>query len=430
MRAAGNARVTLGVVLAVGLTVGSGTSPATAQSTPSYTVTELGTLGGDCWALDLNLRGQIVGTCRAAAGHEQAFMYSDGAMIPLGTLGGAYSYAYAINQLGDVVGDSATAGGLQHAYLLHGGVMTDLGTLGGGRSQANGINSRGQIVGWAYPAAGTWHAFLVQNGAIADIGTSFSGWSIANDIDELGRVVGSYQTDGASRPFRWIAGVASDLGTVGGASKINLFGEIAGWANYAPLKARPVIFRGGAIVDLGSLGGDDGAAWGINDLGRAVGYSTTSGGGSHAFLHRAGTLYDLNSRIPAGAGVELIAATAIDDLGRIVGYGCSGGRVVARDCSGGQIRAVLLTPTGGQAVQEIIDLIGQLDLPKGTATSLLAKLDRALKCADRTDVVCMCNALKAFINEVNAQAGKKLTEDEAQLLLSAAEGLMATLGCR
>jgi hypothetical protein len=115
-----------------------------------------------------------------------------------------------------------------------------------------------------------------------------------------------------------------------------------------------------------------------------------------------------------------------------VGYGCFGGQLVGRDCIGigGQIRAVLLTPTGQQAIQGIIDLIGQLGLPKGTANSLLAKLENAIKCADRNDPVCMCNSLKAFVNEVNAQAGKKLTEEEAQLLLAAAEGLMATLGCR
>jgi hypothetical protein len=38
----------------------------------------------------------------------------------------------------------------------------------------------------------------------------------------------------------------------------------------------------------------------------------------------------------------------------------------------------------------------------------------------------LCNSLKAFVNEVNAQTGKKLTEEEAQLLLAAAEGLRAT----
>jgi hypothetical protein len=128
--------------------------------------------------------------------------------------------------------------------------------------------------------------------------------------------------------------------------------------------------------------------------------------------------------------VEVIAATAIDDLGRIVGFGCSGGTLVGRDCNGGQIQAILLTPTGGQPIEDIIDLIGQLDLPNGTENSLLAKLYSALDCDDRGNAACMCNALRAFVNEVRAQAGKALTEEEAQLLLAAAQGLMATLGCR
>jgi probable HAF family extracellular repeat protein len=422
-------KVTFSLALALGLMVGFGTSPAAAQPAPTYTVTDLGTLGGDSFALDINLRGQIVGTCRTPLG-EQAFLYSGGEMSPLGTLGGAYSYAYAINQLGDIAGNSETKDGLQHAYLWPGDAMKDLGTLGGGRSQANGINSRGQVVGWAYPASGTWRAFLYENDAMTEIDTGSEGWSIANDINEFGRVVGQYQTPEGARPFLWVDGVVSDLGTLGGANKINLFGNIAGFSNDAPLKARPVIFRGGTIVDLGSLGGDDGQAWGINDLGNAVGYSLTGDGRWHAILYRGGLLYDLNTLIAADSGVELIAATAIDDRGRIVGFGCFGGQLAGRDCIGGQVRAVLLTPANGQALQHLLDLIGQLGLPKGTATSLLVKLDHALRCAVRSDVACMCNSLNAFVNKVSAQAGKKLTEEEAQLLLTAAQGLMATLDCR
>jgi probable HAF family extracellular repeat protein len=417
-------------VLCLGLDVW----PIAAQPAPTYAVTDLGTLGGDCRAMDFNLRGQIVGTCRAGTGPEQAFLYAGGVMTPLGTLGGSYSFANAVNQLGDVGGDAETAGGLQHACLWHGNSATDLGTLGGARSQANGINTRGQLVGWAYLASGTWHAFLFENGTMTDIGASFDGSSIATDIDEFGRVVGYHSGASGQWGFRWFGGAATDFASLGGsnsgANKINLFGDVAGWSSYAGNVARPVIFRGNAVVDLGSLGGQEGSAWGINDLGHAVGYSYTGDTKQHAFIYRGSNLYDLNDLIPTAAGIEMMAAPAIDDLGRIVGYGCSGGTVVERACTGGQIRAVLLTPTGGQSIQDLIDLIGQLNLPRGTENSLLAKLQNALKCADRANVACMCNSLSAFINEVRAQAGKALTQEDADLLIAAAEALMATLGCR
>ena len=427
-------RVACGLAVALGLTVGLGTPPAQAQSGPRYTVADLGTLGGDSFALDINLQGQITGTFRDASGNEQAFLYSGGVMTALGTLGGSYSYGYAINQLGDIAGDSETAGGLQHAYLWSGGVMTDLGTLGGGRSQANGINTSGQVVGWAYLASGTWRAFLFQNGVMADIGTTFDGWSIATDINDLGHVVGYYQAGGGTRPFVWIDGNLPPLGTlggnVGGANKINLSGDIAGWSSYADNKARPVLFRGGSPVDLGTLGGDDGQAWGINDLGHAVGYSLTTDGRWHALLYYGGVLYDLNDLSQANTRVELMAATAIDGLGRIVGYGCFRGQLSGRTCNGGQIRAVLLRPTGGQALQDLSQLIGQLGLPNGTANSLLAKLNSALRCANRANLVCLCGSLTAFGNEVSAQAGKALTEEQANQLLAAAESLRAMVGCR
>ncbi len=423
-------RVTLGLALAVGLAVGFGTLPATAQPAPSYTVTDLGTLGGDSFALDINLSGQIVGTCRTTLGHEQAFLYSGGVMSALGTLGGAYSYAYAINQVGDIAGDSTTGGGLQHAYVWRGGLMTDLGTLGGERSQANGINTRGQVVGWAYPASGTWHAFLFENGAMTDIGGDFLGARVATDVDELGRVVGYHDAPEGSLPFRWVAGVASDLGSLGGtrggANKINLFGEIAGWSSYADNEARPVIFRGGAIVDLGTLGGNDGSAWGINDVGRAVGYSLTGDGRWHAILHRRGVLYDLNDLIRSNSRVELIAATAIDELGRIVGFGCFGGTLAGRDCNGGQVRAILLTPPPGQMLQDLIELLTRFRRLRVGADSLRADLDRASRCIDLGDTGCLHSRLSAIANEVEAQAGKALRKEEARLLAAAVEGLRAT----
>ena len=341
------------LLLALGSAPGLLTLPVAAQGAPAYTVTDLGSLGGDCFPADINLRGQVVGTCRETTGSGEvyrAFLYRNGAMSPLGTLGGDYSYAYGISLAGEIAGDSATAGGVQHAFLWKNGAMTDIGTLGGDRSQANGINSRGMVVGWSYPASGPCHAFLSENGVMTDIGTG-DGWSIATDINELGRVVGYYQSGGSTLPFLWSRGDVTTLPTLGGisngASRINLFGAVAGWSGDAGGVIHPVVFRGGTLTDLGTLGGTEGSAWGINDRGDVVGYSLTDGGAGHAFLYHGGALHDLNDLIPPSTGIELMEAAGIDDLGRIVANGCSGGQITGSSCVGGQIRAVLLRPEGG-----------------------------------------------------------------------------------
>jgi probable HAF family extracellular repeat protein len=73
--------------------------------------------------------------------------------------------------------------------------------------------------------------------------------------------------------------------------------------------------------DLGTLGGTDSAADGINASGQVVGSATTTANESHAFLYSGGVMYDLNKLIPAGSGWILQEATAINDAGQIVGNG-------------------------------------------------------------------------------------------------------------
>src|SRR6266571_2635191 len=77
--------------------------------TPTYTVTDLGTLGGTTSAaFDINNSGEIVGHSLLTGDVDtHPFRYSNGVIQDLGTLGGTYGYAYGINDLSQVVGAAA-----------------------------------------------------------------------------------------------------------------------------------------------------------------------------------------------------------------------------------------------------------------------------------------------------------------------------------
>src|SRR5439155_2851607 len=102
---------------------------------------DLGTLGGSgtssAWAI--NAAGQVVGSSNA-----RAFLYSDGQMKDLGTLGGS-SVAFGINKSGQVVGVSN-----ERAFLYSDGQMQDLNIMvpansGGRLAEAYAITDAGQI---------------------------------------------------------------------------------------------------------------------------------------------------------------------------------------------------------------------------------------------------------------------------------------------
>jgi probable HAF family extracellular repeat protein len=75
------------------------------------------------------------------------------------------------------------------------------------------------------------------------------------------------------------------------------------------------------LINLGDLGGGQSYAEGLNNSGQVVGYSTTSGGNTDAFLYSNGTITNLGTL----AGDADSAATGINDSGQIVGYSGTSG---------------------------------------------------------------------------------------------------------
>lgn len=106
--------------------------------------------GGSSWARAVNEAGAIAGSSLTGSGYLHAFLHAGG-MIDLGSLGGN-SAAYDVNSSQHAVGYSYDAQGRSRAFIWRGGIMFDLNTLidpeiGWTLEAAYGINDRGQIVG-------------------------------------------------------------------------------------------------------------------------------------------------------------------------------------------------------------------------------------------------------------------------------------------
>jgi probable HAF family extracellular repeat protein len=322
----------------------------------------------------------------------------------LGTLGGSTTFPGPVNELGQTAGASATFNGL-HAYLWQDGVMQDLGTPNGNGAEATGLNESGQIVGFTEGQGQIFNAYFWENGTWTSLGTlpgSGLDLSYATDINNNGKIAGysfNYYPDFNDRAWMWYGGEFTDLGTLGGtdsrALAINEMDQIVGWTQISESsnETHGFLWEAGNMTDLGILPydvtsvandinnvgqvcgtgshpsgtyGTSTSAWiwengtltelppyssnftlsaanAINDLGQIVGYFryTTVSGAEFASLWENGTAVNLNDRIPAGSGWDLVYATDINNAGQITAWG---------QAPDGQYRACLLTPASDLTV--------------------------------------------------------------------------------
>jgi probable HAF family extracellular repeat protein len=72
-----------------------------------------------------------------------------------------------------------TCGVATHAFLYSNGTMQDLGTLGGPNSYGYGISASGQVTGNSYTKDRAIHAFLCTNGHMIDLNSRISSGDAA-----------------------------------------------------------------------------------------------------------------------------------------------------------------------------------------------------------------------------------------------------------
>ena len=231
---AGSVPFTGGVAGAVGtkhaaLQVGRGT-------------TDLGTLGGpSSMGMALNESNWVVGDSMLADSRTtRAFVWRNGSMMDLGTLGGNGSRALDIDGL-TVVGFADTSAARPHAtrWVLNanGSIAskTDLGTLPGAQSSAAYAVSGTSIVGTSDDRAVLW-----TDGAIIDLNSFVDPniyWHLtkATGIDSEGRIIGVGRHKGLTRAFVLTPKNPADIDGDGVVGQIDLALLIGAWGTNDPL---------------------------------------------------------------------------------------------------------------------------------------------------------------------------------------------------
>ena len=286
------------------------------QRATNYRAINLGVLaqGRSSVAYAVSPVGHVVGSSWTSFNqpNEHAFLWYNGVMTDLGTLGGCCSTAFSVNRAGKVVGMSTTASGAQHGFMWKDGIMTDMTTLGRQVSEAVDVNTPGQVIGsgndgafifyrdvftnlgkirpaainaigWVagegVNASGYQRAFLWRDGVRTNLGTLGGNFSTAHDLNRNGVVVGiSTNRDGRYRAFQWQDGVMRGLrvpGVLSTANGINDAGVVVG-QRQTSTDFRAFVSRDGVVRDLPSLGGKYSSADDINPSGWIVGQSRTA----------------------------------------------------------------------------------------------------------------------------------------------------------
>jgi probable HAF family extracellular repeat protein len=314
-------------------------------SRPRFQVTDLGTLPGAflVYPRAINNHGEIVGRASNSNGVSKPFVYRGGRMTEIDIGDGLWSTgeAFDINDRGQIIAQ-ATVTNFFRGYLITPEATLDLNEQTGIDIWPERIDEAGEIVGFT-PQRFTTAAISWRDGVVRRLGELEPGaGSLATDINNLGVAVGQAFITTGPPAGPSVFGVLFQDGAIVNLGlyyprALNDYGEMTGAFTSETGYGHAFLFRGGSLIDIGTLPGDR-RSWGnnINKWGDVIGYSEDSQENIRAFLYSDGVLYDLNDLVGRNSGWRFLAATGNNDEGRIVGVGMFRG----------QERAYLLTPVG------------------------------------------------------------------------------------
>ncbi len=198
--------------------------------------------------------------------------------------------------------------------------IKDVGEIAPGVS-VEGMNNAGHIVGAMPATISTNRAWWYNGTKVVDFNSCGGTGCRAMDINRVGQIVGNIGRD----PYIYSHGKFIDLAAYarpqGVASAINDLSEVVGWYTLIPApgesfppERHAFLYRGRELTDLGTLGGTESGATGLNNIGQVVGYATTYTGESHAFLFEHDRMRDLGT-----LGGTASRANGINEAGQIVG---------------------------------------------------------------------------------------------------------------
>jgi len=300
---------------------------------------DLGTLGGQfSEGVVLNDFGVVAGDADQPSENDphHAFVFRNGTMTDLSGLAVEQSSSASfINNAGDIAGVATWPGpfpGVSRGFIYRNGQMIDIGSLGGGLSTIRDLNELGHAVGHSADDSFNTVAFLYDGTTMHNLGMLGGVGSFASAINDSGVIVGEIAFDqNVTRAFVYRDGVMTDLGTLGGESSwalgINNAGQIFGYSEYRTndLARHAFIVDDGVMIDLGTLGGTVSFPFAMNNQGHVIGDSEDHLNSAVPFLYRNGQMVNVNSLLPPNSDWEIDAALYINDAGQIAGFGSHNG---------------------------------------------------------------------------------------------------------